>query len=203
MIYEQERILSIVKDVLKEEYVHLEVVGYDLHEDFEREQTRIACTIRDTNGETAVIEGSGVGIIDAFFHALLARLSREYPSLDSISIDKFAVTGKIGSGSESNQGDAICSVTIGIRNSRGNHFEFDHESRSVTRSGIEATLRAAEYFVNSERAFIEAFRGLKSSRRQSRPDLVHRYTDLMSSLVRNTSYSETIEQIQSEFDHAE
>lgn len=198
MIHEQERILALVKEVLGENYVQLEVIGYDLHEDFGREATRIACTIRDTPGEVTVIEGSGVGIINAFFHALLDRLSRDYPSLDSISIDKFAVAGKIGSGSESNQGDAMCTVTLGIRNSRGNHFEFDHESRSVTRSSIEATLRAAEYFVNSERAFVEAYKGLKSSRRQNRPDLVHRYTDLMSNLVRNTSYSETIEQIQAE-----
>lgn len=194
--------LSLTKELLGEEHMHLELLGYDLHEDFHREATRLAVTIRDNNTkETQVIEGRGVGLIDAFFHGLLDRLSEEYPSLQTVSIDKFAVTGKIGSGQEANQGDAIAVVTLGIRNSYGNHFEFQHESRSVTRSGIEATLRAAEYFVNCERAFIEAFHALKSSRASSRQDLVDRYTQVMSQLVRNTSYSDVIEQIRHEVEN--
>ena len=89
-------------------------------------------------------------------------------------------------------------VTVGMSNSSGCHFEFQHESRSVTRSSIEATLLAVEYFVNSECAFIECFRALKSAKEQRRQDLVERYTSLMSELVKNTSYSEVIEQIREE-----
>ncbi len=202
MIHEQERMLGITREILGEDWMHLEVVGYDLHEDFHREQTRIACKIRDNKtNEVKVIEGSGVGLIDAFFHALLDRLSDRYPSLETISIDKFSVTAKIGSGSAINQEfDALATVTLGIRNSNEVHFEFTHESRSVTRSGIEAALRAAEYFVNSERAFIEAYHALKSSREGGRQDLIERYTSMMSQLVKNTSYSEVIEQIRSELD---
>ena len=198
MIHRQENTLELVKQLLGDGYEHMEVIHYDLHEDFSREETRISCTIRATDGEVTVIEGVGVGIIDAFFCALRGRLSRAYPSLNTISIDKFVVNGKIGSGEEASQGDAIAAVTIGIRNSRGNHFEFEHESRSVTRSSIEATLRAAEYFVNSERAFIEAYKALKWARSENRSDLIGQYTDQMTSLVRNTSYSETIEQIEAE-----
>ncbi len=193
--------LGITREVLGDDWMHLEVVGYDLHEDFDRESTRIACKIRDNKTqEVKVIEGSGVGLIDAFFHALLDRLAVRYPSLETISIDKFAVTAKIGSGVNSNQLDALATVALGIRNSNGRHFEFTHESRSVTRSGIEAALRAAEYFVNSERAFIEAYTALKSARETGRQDLIGRYTGLLAQLVKNTSYSEVIEQISSELD---
>ena len=52
--------------------------------------------------------------------------------------------------------------------------------------------------MNSERAFIECFRALKSGREQRRQDLVERYTALMAELVKNTSYSEVIEQIREE-----
>lgn len=198
MIHEQERMLGLVKEVLGDDFMHLEVVHYDLHEDFAREQTHIRCTIEDTQGEKTEIEGAGVGLIDAFFHALLNRLSQDYPSLNSIIIEKFTVSGKLSSGREASHSDAIAVVNLGIRNSRGSHFDFEHESRSVTRSGIEATLRAAEYFVNSERAFIAAFRALKAARERNRQDLIGQYTDMMSQLVKNTSYSETIEQIRSE-----
>ena len=199
MIHEQGRILSLMKELLGPDYMQLEVVGYDLHEDFHREQTRIACKIRGDDGDL-VIEGSGVGLIDAFFHGLLNRLSQDYPSLDSIAIDKFIVQGKIGTGSEPWQGDALAVVTLGIRNSGGKHFEFEHESRSVTHSAIEATLRAAEYFVNSEKAFITAYKALKSTHDAARGDIKHRYTEILAQLVRNTSYSEVIEQIKAELD---
>lgn len=196
MIHEQERMLGLTKEVLGDDFMHLELVGYDLHEDFHREETRIACKFRDNKTEeVTVIEGKGTGVIDAFFHGLLDRLSQDYPSLDTIQIDKFQVAARIGSGTESSQVDAIAHVTIGIRNSNGVHFEFDHESQSLTRSGIEATLRAAEYFVNSERAFTEAYKARKGAVDQNRQDLVQRYTDLMSQLVKNTSYSRVIEQI--------
>jgi len=193
--------LALMKEVLQDDFLELEVLGYDLHEDFERGQTNIACKIRDMHtGDVSVIEGRGVGIIDAFFHGLLDRMSRDYPSLETISIDKFSVSAKLGSAREQSRADAVCEVVIGIRNDKGNHFEFENESRSVTRAGINSTLLAAEYFVNSERAFVHAYRSLKSSKEQNRQDLVNRYTDLLAQLVRNTSYSEVIEQIREELE---
>lgn len=201
MIHQQDRMMSIMKELLGDKYIHLEVVGYDLHEDFGRGETSIACKIRDTqSNELTVIEGRGVGIIDAFFHGLLGRLSRDYPSLESISVDKFVVTGRISSAVDASHADAVCEVVLGIRNDKGIHFEFESESRSVTRAGINVTMRAAEYFVNSERAFIEAYKSREMAREQNRQDMASRYTEIMSQLVRNTSYSEVIEQIRAEFE---
>jgi hypothetical protein len=200
MIHQQEQMIGIMKELLGENYVQLEVVGYDLHEDFGRGETSIACKIVDTHSnEVTVIEGRGVGIIDAFFHGLLDHLSRDYPSLQSISVDKFTVTARIGA-EQGTHSDAECEVVIGIKNDKGIHFEFETVSRSVTRAGIHATMLAAEYFVNSERAFIEAYKGIKSARDQNRQDMANRYTELMSALVRNTSYSEVIEQIRAEME---
>ena len=201
MIHQQDRMMGIMKELLGDKYIHLEVVGYDLHEDFGRGETSIACKIRDTqSNELTVIEGRGVGIIDAFFHGLLDRLSRDYPSLESISVDKFVVTGRISSAVDASRADAVCEVILGIRNDKGIHFEFESESRSVTRAGINVTMLAAEYFVNSERAFIEAYKSREMAREQNRQDMANRYTEVMSQLVRNTSYSEVIEQIRAEFE---
>ncbi len=203
MIHEQDRMSAMMGEILGDRLVKLTVVAYDAHEDFSREETRLTCRVKDkTSGEEFAIEGKGVGLIDAFFHGVLARMSQEYPSLQTIAIDKFMVTGKIGGGRAQNRTDAPAEVVLGIRNSQGSHFEFTAESRSVTRSGLEATLRACEYFVNSERAFIEVYRALKASREQNRQDLVSRYTSLMAQLVKNTSYSETIEQIRADLDRS-
>ena len=198
MIHEQARMLELMAELLGPERVRLSVVSYDLHEDFAREDTQITCTIRWVDGPTAVIEGHGVGPIDAFFNGLLGRLSKDHPSLNSLVIDKFQVLGKLSAGTRKSQSDGLAHAIVGIRNPRGSQFEFESESRSVTRSGIDATLRAAEYFVNSELAFIKAYKSLQHAREQKRQDLVARYTDLMSQLVRNTTYSEVIEQIRAD-----
>ena len=173
-----------------------------------RRNTRRTCVVRGAGlirgGDDKPIQivGHGVGPIDAFFRGLLDFLHAEYPSLNSIVIDKFAVIGKLGGrggvAPGGSQSDALASVTVGIRNSAGRSFEFVSESRSVTRSGIEATLRATEYFVNSERAFKRAYRALRDARERNRQDLIIRYTDLMSQLVKNTSYSDVIEQIRAD-----
>jgi len=199
MIRDQQRMLGIMKELLGDDFLHLEVVGYDLHEDFGRGETHIACKISDSSrDDIAVIEGRGVGVIDAFFHGLLLRLSADYPSLETVSLDKFVVNAHINRKKQGSHTDAEAEVIIGMRNSYGNHFEFNHVSRSVSRSAIEATLEAAEYFVNAERAFIESYTALKACRQEGRHDLEKRYTSLMAELVRNTSYSKVIEQIREE-----
>lgn len=198
MIHEQARILELIRDLLGNDLFRLSVVSFDLHEDFEREDSRIACTVRYPDSSTQVIEGQGVGFIDAFFNGLLERLSRDYPSIQTIVIDRFHVASKVSPGARRSGSDALASVTMGIRNSRGSSFEFVSESRSVTRSGIDATLRAAEYFVNSELAFKRAYRALVDARDRRRQDLVAKYTDLMAQLVKNTSYSDVIEQIRAD-----
>ncbi len=198
MIHEQARISELMQDLLGKDLFHLSVVSYDLHEDFERETCRIACTIRYPDGKNTVIEGLGVGAIDAFFNGLLGHLSREYPSLQTIVIDRFLIANKAVSGSRKSGSDALAAVTVGIKNSRGTAFEFVSESRSITRSGIDATLRAAEYFVNSELAFKRAYHALVDARERRRQDVVAKYTDLMAQLVKNTSYSEVIEQIRAD-----
>ena len=76
MIHQQDRIHGLTKEVLGEQYIHLEVIR-ELHEDY-RGSTLVACRFRTDAGETT-IEGRGVGLVDAFFNGLLARLSSDYP----------------------------------------------------------------------------------------------------------------------------
>ena len=197
MIHQQDRIHGLAKEILGDQYIHLEVLDCQFHEDYRGGDSLLACRVKTDTGEST-IEGRGAGIVDAFFNGLLVMLSLDYPSLKTVSIDKFTVNAKISSGRQSSMADSLAVVTVGIRNSNGDHFEFQDESRSVARSSIQATLLGVEYFVNSERAFIECFRAVKSGREQRRQDLVERYTGLMSELVKNTSYSEVIEQIRQE-----
>jgi hypothetical protein len=141
------------------------------------------------------IEGQGVGLIDAFFHGLKARLAGRYRSLESIRFVRFQVKGQMDTGRDPASSDALAEVTLGVRNSYGKEFDFTHSSRSVLRSGLEATLWAAEYFVNSELAFVTVHRALQDARAKRRDDMVVRYTQMLSTLVENTSYSDVLERM--------
>ncbi len=192
----QERSLALIKEILKDKFLDLAMVGYDVREDFDKDEARIVCRVRDVRtGETQNIEGQGVGIIDAFFHGLKARLADRYKSLEAIRFTGFTVKGHMETGRDPASTDAMAEVTLGVRNSSGAEFAFTHASRSVTRSGLEATLSAAEYFVNSEVAFLTIHDALQDARAKRRDDRVVRYTQMLSTLVENTSYSEVLEQM--------
>jgi hypothetical protein len=192
-VSKQERSLALMKEILKERFLDLAMVGYEMREDFSGNEARIVCRVRDVRtGETQVIEGQGVGIIDAFFHGLKARLADRYKSLDTIRFIGFTVKGKMDTGRDPASSDALAEATLAVRNSHGAEFAFTSASRSVTRSGLEATLSAAEYFVNSEVAFLVIHDALKDARAKHRADLVSTYTAMLAVLVENTSYSDVL-----------
>ena len=136
----------------------------------------------------------------AFFHGLKRHLARSYPSLESIQFITFAVRGDMDSRRNDSGTDAVGEVVLGVRNTAGTNFEFRHSSRSISGSAVEVTLQAVGYFVNSERAFIQSYKALSHARERGRQDLVDVYTRHLAELVRNTSYSEVIEEIRQQIE---
>lgn len=190
-----------MKEVLQEEYLELELARYRLTEDLAEGTSEIECTLRRPDGTDFAVEGTGVGAIDAFFTALRDHLADDYPSLKSIRFSEFKIEGLISSDVGPDQTTkAEAEATVGILNSEEREFIFKSKAPSVSRAGIEATLDAAEYFVNSERTYVRLHEILEHYRSEGRTDLVEKYTDLMSEVVGNTSYSEVLEEIKDEVD---
>ncbi|MFB6351464.1 MAG: alpha-isopropylmalate synthase regulatory domain-containing protein [Bradymonadaceae bacterium] len=192
----QQEMISKMKEVLQDDYLHLEVDKYTLTENLAEETCTIQCSLRRVDGTNFTVEGEGVGAIDAFFAALRDRLADDYPSLKSIRFSEFKIEGLLSSEAGPRQTTkAEAEATVGILNSEDKQFVFKSKAPSVSRSGIEATLKAAEYFVNSERTYVKLHEILEHYRSEGRTDLVDKYTDLMSEVVENTSYSEVVEDI--------
>jgi hypothetical protein len=184
-----------MQEILKDEFLRLEVVSYDLHENFETGASRIACQVKDTHsGDVRTIEGRGEGVLDAFFHGVKEHLASSYSSLKTLRFASFEIRGDLETGRRQSGSDAEAVAVLVVRNAQGRDFEFKFVSRSILKSGIEATLEAAEYFVNSERAFVTVHNALGDARKKNRSDLVEKYTNMLAQLVENSSYSELIEQ---------
>ncbi|MCG8419751.1 MAG: hypothetical protein MJE77_17600 [Proteobacteria bacterium] len=196
--------LELIKRVLGDEYLELELTH--LHADEEAEngsdeavaQCSVSVETIDNNGSQQKVEGKGIGLVDAVFNGLLGRYALEYQSLKSVELVDFRVEGHMGTKKAKTGGDAMATVTVDVRNSRGILFSFSDESRSITTSSARAVLAIAEYFINAERAFITLYKSRKDAQERNRPDLVGRYTREMAEVVKSTSYAEVIENITNE-----
>ena len=197
---DRDAITLLIAEVLDGTELKLKIDTYELKENLETREVQVRCELHhQKTGERHTIEGNGVGIIDAAFSGLRTMYAEEYPSLASIRLADFRIkvdrdTGH-GSGS-----DMIAAVTLTVENSEGRLFYFTDTSRSLTLSALAVVLDATEFFVNSERAFIQVYKALDHARQENRSDSVQRYTRQLSTLVECTSYSEVMAQIrQKEF----
>jgi hypothetical protein len=193
---ERDAIQALIQSVLDGTELRLRVDRYRLDENLENGQVEMHAEVHDERtGERHVIEGAGVGLVDAFFNGLIKRYSSEYPSLRSIRFADFSVKGEATTGRAAARSDMAARVALHIANSEDREFTFTHSSPSITGSSIAVVVLAVEFFINSERAFVAVYRALEHARAQNRADSVARYTAQLTTLVEATSYSEVIDGI--------
>jgi hypothetical protein len=180
---------ELIKRVLGANFLELAIARLWVDEDPDGE-TSVKAQVRE-RGQTIDVEGKGVGVVDAVYHALLARYAIEYQSLKTIRLAGFQVSADIDGKDAST--DAVGTVNVEVTNSDGRHFKFSDTSRSVTASIGRAVVAVVQYFVNAERAFITLFNARKDALERGRADLVARYTAELAEVVESTSYADVIE----------
>jgi hypothetical protein len=194
--------LTLVANVLKDDYLTLDIDRYAISEHVaENGQCEARLELRRSGQDAPaleVLEGRGVGVVDAVYNGLIARFAQEFPSLTTLAFTGFRVVGEMETSRGSAGADAVASVTINVRNSEGLGFEFEARARSVLAASIDAVVQVGEFFVNSERAFILMHRALLDAKSRHRADLVERYTSQLAELVKTTSYTQVIERIRRE-----
>ena len=189
--------LELIRRVLGDGYHELELERLVLDEAAEA-SCSVVVEAKDTHAGRYRVEGTGRGLVDAIFHAMLERYAQEYQSLKSIELANFKVEARLDTKEQKSGADAVASVLVEVRNSEGKLFSFMDESRSIATSSARAVLAVVEYFVNAERAFITLYKSRKDAQDRHRDDLVARYTHEMSEVVKSTSYTEIIESIKRE-----
>lgn len=189
--HQQEDALGRMRDVLQEDFLLLQVERYQFSEILSEQRCVFSGVVRQApDGPEFTVEGSGVGLIDAFFSGLIHHFASDHPSLSALRFTSFAVRGLMAETRQSTATDAKAQADVGVTNSYGREFVFRSITPSVTWSSLDAVVSAVEYFVNSERAYRRIQKALDHYRAQGRSDLVAKYTDLLAEMVRNTSYSE-------------
>jgi hypothetical protein len=189
--------LELIRRVLGNDFLNLEVKHLTLEEDSVTGHSKVRIeTVQ--NGTTLQVEGEGVGLVDALIAGLFRRFEIEYQSLKSIELASFHVHARLDTKKRRAGADSVGEVTLEVRNSEGTVFAFSDSSRSIASSSARAVIAAVEYFVNAERAFITLYKSRQDARERNRDDLVTRYTEELSEVVKSTSYAEVIENIKKE-----
>ena len=105
----KETIDTLVGEVLDGTEIKLAVDSYRLEESFEGGEASIACEVHDIRtGEKKLIEGSGVGLVDAFFNGLTKLYSGEFPSLTTIRFAFFSIKADLETGRVRARSDSTC-----------------------------------------------------------------------------------------------
>ena len=187
---------SLVKDVLGSKVLRYCLDSHRLEENFESGLVKIECAVHNReSGEKSVVVGQGVGLVDAFFHGLVALHAKAAPSLRTLRLADFMVKSKPASGHGATSTDSIAEVTVRLANVEGQETTFLDASPSVTRSSLLAVMQGVEFFLNNEQAFVAVYRALQYARKERRPDSIALYTQQLALLVQATTYSEVVQQL--------
>jgi hypothetical protein len=185
--------MELVKTVLGEGYIPLEVAFLDLHDNLSG-----SCTSTITLVDGTSLVGTGVGHVNAVFKAFKDHYMRECYSLRTLELSNFRVEVFKHRLENSDGSDAKCRVTLDIKTVEGRHFSFSDTSHSLTASTTRSAAAGAEFFVNSERAYVILYRALEDARERNRQDLVTRYEHQLGLLVESTNYTDILEQLRGE-----
>ena len=184
---------ELARDVLGDGYFHFTLKRVSAVENIAEMIVHVDVElVRSGVGEALVLSGDGVGVVDAFVAGFLHRFAPEYPSLNSVNVVDFSITGSRAHSKKAQGTDALATATLRIGNSEGIEFVFVAETPSITHSSIRVALLAFTFFVNAERAYISLHKALADATTRRRADLVERYRSQMSVLVGATSYADVM-----------
>ncbi len=184
---------SLIKQVLQTEFLGLKPVRYTLTEALNEDSCELTVALETSGATDTVVEfsGRGVGFVDALFAGFIEHYAREYPSLQTLAVQDFEVRGKMNTGNERGT-DAEVAVVLSVTNSENKKFIFENGARSLVAATCSVVFEMAEYFINSERAYVTLYRALNDAKGRNRQDLVDTYQAQLAEVVKSTSYSEVI-----------
>jgi hypothetical protein len=184
----------LIRRVLGQNYLELTLTRLTADES-PNQTVNVKLSVQEPGSAVVELEGSGVGLVDATYAAMLSRYGREYQSLHSLQVVELTMAAELETKHGKSGVDAMAKVTIEAINSEGRRFTFADSSRSMMASAARAVLAMVQYFVNAERAFITLDHARRDALERGREDLVSRYTAEMAEVVESTSYAEVIEAI--------
>ncbi len=190
----------LVRQVCGDSYLAIDIKRVKIVEDFEAAHIEADVLLEErTTGIKRNLQGQGGGFGETIFQLFMDVYAAEYASLNGLFVADFQVQADVdrdkleGSYQQletpNNMNTAISATArLTMRNSKGQHFQFEHRSTSLTRATVLVARDAVEFFIGCERAFMMLNKAYEDATSRGRADLAKRYQDEMATIVAATSY---------------
>ena len=184
----QAKCQSIVEETLREKYISLSWNNFILREG---EKTSIECDVAfSRDWDHRHVSGSGDGVVDALYTAMVDAFSQDFVSLRRVTFDDFKMDVKFKKSTR--RSASPVEIKLALKNANDKNIYFSSESRSMVRASVAVVFSACEYLINAERAILCLRDLIDDAQVRRRQDLVMVYTDKMVDLVGVTSYEEIL-----------
>ncbi|HXW52808.1 MAG TPA: hypothetical protein VEL47_01755 [Myxococcota bacterium] len=185
---------NLAKEILADAWVVIQTMSLNLAENFETSRAILDAKIieiSDKKPKKKIIQGEGVGLVDACFDAMIKCYDQDYCSLDAISIVDFTVNAHLEHGSK-RKSDANVTAMLHVQNSRDHEYVFKCTTPSISHSSVAVVQEAIAFFINAELAYTRMHYALKDAQARGRHDLAARFQSHMCTLVHATSYENLV-----------
>lgn len=194
--YHREEMGQLLKEVLEDEYLKLELNQLSIKEDATDQITEIRCRLL-IGSKKSIIKGIGRGPVDALFSSLIENFSKDYHSLENLSFARFSVEADINKDLSALKTDASVLATLEIDHDLSSLL-FREWASSISVVSAKVVISAIEHFINAERAVVKLYKGIQYAKKRGRGDMINVYTQQMTGIVKNVSYEKVIERIKNE-----
>lgn len=196
MPYRTKNLSKLIKSVVKESFITIKVLDYNIAEDLHEEKTSLKINFqvhmvadKHNNEQIYTCESEGHGFVDALFHGLMKCIQNlklsKFPVVFEPRVESFVVKSE----TESVKDDIFCTLAICSKDGRSEPFVFEAGGFSINAASLAVTIKAIEFFVNAHQTFCAVQLALKDAKRRSRIDLVEINTERLVDLVQVADYS--------------
>ena len=175
-------ILKYFVEYLKER-VQLKLLSLNLYE--ESNQTDITLKIKH-NSDTQEFSGTGVGIVDAGFNALVEHYGGSYKSLSTIALSDLYFQVDHTAGRELSLKSKTM-MKIEFRNDMKDKTCFSENTTSMSFTGVSVLVKAFQFYINCELLFKRLKFLIEDAEKRSRPNVAAKYKYDLSKVVEVTN----------------
>jgi hypothetical protein len=195
-IVKQEKQIKLVKDVLGEDYINLQINNFNIKQSIINNECEISCkihlnSINEKYKKNIEILSIGKGPIDSLFSGFINVLENEFITLKDIKLCKFYIKTKLDETSKYGTNGHII-IEILVTNSNKQLLRFKCESNSIISAIVHSIIKIFQHYINAEYSVILLKKLYNDAKNRYRTDLMDEYTSLLSEIVKNTNYSDII-----------
>ena len=181
-----EELQGYISEYLKEQKTSLQIKNYNLEESSLGATINIELLVCD---QLVSISGTGVGLVDATYDALMGHFGDQHSSLNTLELSDVYFNTDIRSSNNMGQNrKSRMAIVLEFKNAAKNSSSFRSKTSSVSYAAVSALVQAFEFYINCESLFKRVRFLLQDAQSRNRSDVAAAYQYVLTKIVEVTNY---------------